>query len=122
MKIAIFARDIDPVWRNRLCYIFKALEGKGIELYYYKAFYDKVREDYLLKIPLGETFSNNRELPVDTDIFLCFGGDGTFLESLTLIRDRAIPVAGINFGRLGFLTSTNLEPSFSWIDDLLSGN
>ncbi len=122
MKIAIFAREIDAAWRDRLCYIFKALEGKGIELCYYKAFYEKVRDEYLLKVPDGNTFSNHMELPEETDIFLCFGGDGTFLESLTFIRDRAIPVAGVNFGRLGFLTSTNLEPSFSWIDDLLTGN
>jgi len=122
MKIAIFARDIDLNWRDRLCFIIKTLVEKDIELYYYKPFYDKVKDEYRLNIPYGKRFSNNMELPPDTDFFLCFGGDGTFLESLTLIKDRGIPIAGINFGRLGFLTTADLEPSFSWIDDLLSGN
>src|SRR3989339_1598707 len=63
MKIAIFAREIDAAWRDRLCYIFKALEGKGILLCYYKPFYEKVREEYRMKVPHGETFSNHSELP-----------------------------------------------------------
>ncbi|MFA6334359.1 MAG: NAD(+)/NADH kinase [Bacteroidales bacterium] len=122
MKIAIFARDIDLVWRDRLCFIIRTLVEKDVELCYYKPFYDKVKDEYRLNIPYGKRFANNSELPPDTDFFLCFGGDGTFLESLTLIKDRNIPIAGINFGRLGFLSTADLEPSFSWIDDLLSGN
>ncbi len=122
MKIAIFARDIDLAWRDRLCFIIKTLVEKDVELCYYKPFYDKVKDDYRLNIPYGTRFSCNSELPADTDFFLCFGGDGTFLESLTLVKDRGIPVAGINFGRLGFLTTADLDPSLSWIDDLLSGN
>ncbi|GAA4337063.1 NAD kinase [Mucilaginibacter gynuensis] len=41
------------------------------------------------------------------DIFLTLGGDGTMLDTVTLIRDSGIPVIGINFGRLGFLASVN---------------
>lgn len=65
-------------------------------------------------------FTGYSDLPSETSMFLSLGGDGTFLESLTIVRDRAIPIAGINFGRLGFLTTACVSDSDnSWIDKLL---
>ncbi len=40
----------------------------------------------------------------DTDMLLCIGGDGTFLSSSALAARNALPVIGINLGRLGFLS------------------
>ncbi|MBQ2149227.1 MAG: NAD(+)/NADH kinase, partial [Bacteroidales bacterium] len=48
------------------------------------------------------------------------GGDGTFLQALTFVRDRGIPVAGINFGHLGFLTTARADEE-GWVDALLAG-
>lgn len=41
--------------------------------------------------------------------FICLGGDGTFLNALTLVRDSGIPLIGINLGRLGFLASIDTD-------------
>jgi NAD+ kinase len=43
------------------------------------------------------------------DVLISLGGDGTLLDTLSLIRDSGIPVIGINFGRLGFLASINKD-------------
>lgn len=43
-------------------------------------------------------------MPADTDLLITAGGDGTFLEALQIVKDSGIPVVGVNFGRLGFLT------------------
>lgn len=67
-----------------------------------------------------EDFSSAEDLPADTDLFLSLGGDGTFLQSLTFVRDRGIPVAGVNFGHLGFLTTARADDT-GWVDALLSG-
>jgi len=37
------------------------------------------------------------------------GGDGTLLDTVTLVRNKNIPILGINFGRLGFLASIGKE-------------
>ena len=37
------------------------------------------------------------------------GGDGTILDSVRVISDSEIPVAGINMGRLGFLSGISRE-------------
>lgn len=55
--------------------------------------------------PIPPTFS----LPADTSLLVTLGGDGTFLEALPLLQGQAIPVTGINFGRLGFLAGSPPE-------------
>ena len=40
---------------------------------------------------------------------LSLGGDGTMLAAVSIVGDAGIPVAGINFGRLGFLASINKD-------------
>ena len=40
---------------------------------------------------------------------ISFGGDGTLLDTLALIREKRISIVGINAGRLGFLASIGRE-------------
>ncbi len=42
-------------------------------------------------------------------VMVCCGGDGTLLEGIHRLSDKTIPVAGINFGHLGFLTSATRD-------------
>ncbi len=99
MKIALYNRD-------RIA---------GIE-----ALKERLREKGAILACYGEDFTSWQNLPSDTDLFLSLGGDGTFLQSLTFIRDRGIPVAGVNFGRLGFLATARADDD-RWIDDLVAG-
>lgn len=48
--------------------------------------------------------SDNSDLQ-GVDLCLVLGGDGTMLRGFHLTRDTAIPVAGVNLGRVGFLTT-----------------
>lgn len=44
-----------------------------------------------------------------TDMLLSMGGDGTFLDAARIAVPAGIPVAGVNFGRLGFLSENKPE-------------
>jgi len=44
--------------------------------------------------------------PAGLDLVLSLGGDGTLLRAARFATRHALPVLGINLGRLGFLTST----------------
>jgi NAD+ kinase len=52
--------------------------------------------------------------PLDSDIVVVLGGDGTMLRALAAFLGTNVPVIGVNFGRVGFLAS--IEP-----DQLESG-
>jgi NAD+ kinase len=56
------------------------------------------------------------------DLALSFGGDGTLLRSAHLCRDAAVPVLGLNFGRLGFLTEVEKDDLGEVVDTLVSGD
>ena len=64
-----------------------------------------------------------KELPenVEFDFFLSIGGDGTFLESATIVRQRNIPILGFNTGRLGFLSYVNTNNLIWAVKQIFSG-
>jgi NAD+ kinase len=47
------------------------------------------------------------------DLLVVFGGDGTILRTARLIRDRDVPIVGINLGVFGYLTEVNLGEMFN---------
>ena len=122
MKLALFGRKTDISNLKKLNSIINRLiANENVELCFYAPFYEALAESGMARCEFP-VFNSHEELPDDTNLFLSLGGDGTFLESITFIRGRAIPVAGINAGRLGFLTTAQIDDDNSWIDKLLNGN
>jgi NAD+ kinase len=56
------------------------------------------------------------------EVLLCLGGDGSMLDTVTLVKDSDIPVLGINLGRLGFLSSITKEDIEKSIHSLFKGS
>jgi len=52
---------------------------------------------------------------------ISLGGDGTLLDTVTFIKDKGIPVLGINYGRLGFLASIGREDLHTAVSALVKG-
>jgi NAD+ kinase len=52
-----------------------------------------------------ETSSELSNNPKGADIAVVLGGDGTVLRALTRFLGTGVPVVGVNFGRVGFLSS-----------------
>lgn len=64
-------------------------------------------------------FSSHQDLG-EADVMISLGGDGTLLNTLTLIRDKEIPVLGINTGRLGFLANVSTDRLEQALEALLN--
>ncbi len=62
------------------------------------------------------------ELAESIDLLVVLGGDGTMLGASRLIGTRRIPVMGINFGYLGYLTEFTLQEMFSALEEVRAGN
>lgn len=60
-------------------------------------------------------------LPDKVDVILVLGGDGTFLTVAKLVDKRPVPLLGINFGTLGFLTEISIDEIDECIEKLLAG-
>jgi NAD+ kinase len=58
----------------------------------------------------------------DVGLCLVLGGDGTMLHAFHLTRDRGIPVAGVNLGRVGFLTTVLPHDLQTGVSRLLDGD
>ncbi|WP_457755261.1 NAD(+)/NADH kinase [Thermovibrio ammonificans] len=60
-------------------------------------------------------------LPDKVDVILVLGGDGTFLTVAKLVDKRPVPLLGINFGTLGFLTEISISEIEECIERLMRG-
>jgi len=101
-SVAIFSSGYSERTLNVIRHIISDFSRKGIRLFVY----DKTG-DYVKHVPGGqaEAFSDPSGLTVRPDLVLSVGGDGTFLETMILVKHLHVPVAGINTGRLGFLAN-----------------
>ncbi len=62
-----------------------------------------------------------RELPAKADLAIVVGGDGTLLSVARLMADRGVPLAGVNLGRLGFLTDIPADALEGAVESILAG-
>lgn len=58
----------------------------------------------------------------DSDMLIAFGGDGTIVRAARLSAGSAVPILGINFGRLGFLAELQPEALLGELQALVSGH
>ncbi|MEN9686471.1 MAG: hypothetical protein RLZZ28_2257, partial [Bacteroidota bacterium] len=65
-------------------------------------------------------FSGSEDLDEQIDCLISLGGDGTLLDTVTLVKDKHIPILGINFGRLGFLAAISKEELSTAVDSLIN--
>ena len=69
----------------------------GLELWYERELYEAAGGGCLLTDP------------AELDALLTLGGDGTLLRGARVISPHAVPILGVNLGRLGFLTCCNAD-------------
>jgi NAD+ kinase len=64
--------------------------------------------------------ASGREMAGLADALVVLGGDGTLLAASRLL-EKAIPVLGVNFGSLGFLTEITLAELYPALDGVIEG-
>ena len=104
MKIAIYSRGGESLQQADLFLLLQELAKQKITCAIHGEFFEQIKE-LLTDADNYTTFSDSSEMDESFECVISLGGDGTLLDTVTLIRDKNIPVLGINFGRLGFLAT-----------------
>ena len=108
MKIAVYGREFQPSVIPYVQHLFDLLIAKGAELWIYEDFQQFLRQQVAFSEELHH-YASRSQLPKDIGFMLSLGGDGTMLAAVSIVGDSGIPVAGVNFGRLGFLADINKD-------------
>ncbi len=119
-KIAIFGRVFNSSVTPYVNHLISYLVDRKVEITVYDEFYDFLKKESTCPQHFT-TFQSNEDLPKDLSFMLCLGGDGTMLAAVSLIKDSGIPIAGINFGRLGFLANIPKKEIEESLNQILSG-
>jgi len=122
MKIAIFGKQFNDNFNTIVYSLLSKLSARKIELFIHRNFFEYLINEKKFSFEFSGFYNNCENLPGDIDFLISIGGDGTFLEAITYIRDSRIPIVGINSGRLGFLANIAGSEVDESIDDLLSKN
>jgi len=117
MKIGIYGQPNNEITKKYVYYLIDIFKKKNIEFLFEEKFYTYLKGDN--PNISYEVFKDYYDLNSSFDLFFSVGGDGTFLRSITFVRDSNIPIIGINTGRLGFLATIQKDDMESAVDMLI---
>ena len=77
----------------------------------------------LAAVPPGRATFSRDDLPRECDLVVVLGGDGTLIGMANRIAHAQtdVPILGVNFGSLGFLTEITLPELYPSLESVLAG-
>jgi len=121
MKIALYGKAFKENFNESISLLIRKLEEAGTEILIHEKFASFLVGEAGIKPSKYTEFNKKTGISEDTDFLFSLGGDGTFLDTVNIIRDKTIPVLGINTGRLGFLANISKEEIGEAMDLLFKG-
>ena len=100
MKFALFGNIYQSKKSAAIQQVLSTLANVGAEVYVDQEYYDFLRDNQHIVPNATKVFSG---ADFDADFVISMGGDGTFLKAASRVREKQIPILGVNMGRLGFL-------------------
>ena len=121
MHIAIYGKLITEDNIPYIKILFNKLQKEQIKYQIHGSFAEHLAS-LNIDFSADSIFSSHDDLDKSSDFMISIGGDGTFLDTISYIRDSKVPVVGINAGTLGFLSNISKDEIEFAIDEILAGN
>lgn len=112
--VALIGKRSTPEIAGPLLRLAAFLSGKGVAVVV-----DELTAQYLGQH--GYAIVALGEMGDAVDLAIVLGGDGTMLNIVCALAPHKVPLAGVNQGRLGFLTDISLDNMLPTIGDMLEG-
>src|SRR5829696_4760128 len=119
MKVAIYSRVVEPDQQPDVQELFTELTRNNIKAVIYSPFFETIRS-CVKNVTAVQVFHTANDLDETIDFLISIGGDGTMLDTVTLVRKQNIPVLGINCGRLGFVARIGRKAEHSAVRALVN--
>jgi len=121
MQVAVYGRGFPTYARENIATMFSKFDQLDLDVWIYEPLFEFLQKEAGLRPGVAGKFTSRDDLPGDVEFLFSLGGDGTFLETVNLVKDNGIPVLGVNIGRLGFLSYISLENLKESLDSVFSG-
>lgn len=121
MKIALYGKTLSLESQMLIKDVINVLYKADVEIMIYRPYLGTIIQCLDENVEY-HTFDGYEQLKDNADMVFSFGGDGTVLDCVPLVRDSGIPVFGINIGRLGFLSSVSTDETMNAVSNILAGN
>ena len=121
MTVAVYGTIFNEQSAKIVRDLAKLLTDADVDVLIYRPLLDFLASGSKPDYPVSGTFYKHDELPPDTRFLVSIGGDGTFLNSVVIVRNSGIPIVGINAGRLGFLATIAEADLRESVEKMLAG-
>ena len=108
MNVAIYGKKINKQTASHYVQFLAILKDFGWNPILEK----ELKEQLIKKVGIAsnyDEFTSRKEFKSGIDLAFSIGGDGTFIKTVSYIRDSGVPILGINTGRLGFLANISTD-------------
>jgi len=122
MQVAVFGRNFPSYARENIATMFSKFSMLNVDVWVFEPLFEFLQKKTGLRPKVAGLFTDHTNLPKELDFLFSLGGDGTFLETVNLVRESGIPVLGVNIGRLGFLSYISQENLAESLESVFSGN
>ncbi len=119
MKFALFGNVYQTKKSASIQKVLSCLSEHGAELYVDQEYYEFLQRDQMIDVKATKIFTGD---DFDADIVISMGGDGTFLKAASRVRQKMIPILGVNMGRLGFLADVSPSDIEKCLDAIYEEN
>ena len=108
MKTILFSKKTSEFNIEKFQHVVDLLYKYSSNVFVSLETYNAVRDEIVFPQSVN-IITQTSEIENGADFLVSIGGDGTFLDSLSMVKASGLPVLGINTGRLGFLANVNVE-------------
>ena len=119
MRFALFGNIYQREKSGAVRQLLKCLADYQAEVLIDKEYDAFLRHEGLIGEGSTQVFSDN---DFDADFAISMGGDGTLLKTASRVRDKQVPILGVNMGRLGFLADVTANEIEACIRALHQGD
>jgi NAD+ kinase len=111
MRVAIYGRKVNKQTAEYFIKLLHILEEFGWK----PVIEEELNNQLIQKAGISENyeiFRDHKDFHSGLDLVISMGGDGTFLKTVSYIRNSSVPIMGINTGRLGFLANISKDAMY----------